>query len=144
MAGARQVVEQWAAALDRGDLDGSGAFVSDDVDWANAVASVRGREELQAVLGAYWTAFPDFRHEITSVVEAGDLVALEGVASGTHEGPLVGPMGEIPASGRSISFPFAAWARVEDGKIVRFRGYWDVAGFMEQLGAAPAPAGATA
>jgi hypothetical protein len=39
-----------------------------------------------------------------------------------------------------VTFPFAAWARVEGGKIVRFHGYWDVAGFMQQIGAVQEPA----
>jgi steroid delta-isomerase-like uncharacterized protein len=144
LATTREVVESWTAALDRGDLDGSMAFVSSEVEWENPVASVKGSEELRALLDVFWTAIPDFQHSLTNVVESGDLVAIEGVASGTHSGPLVGPMGEIAATGRSITFPFAAWARVEGDKIVRFRGYWDVASFMQQLGVAPEPAAATA
>jgi steroid delta-isomerase-like uncharacterized protein len=139
MTGA-QVVKDWAARLDAGDLDGADAFVAEDVEWANPVASVRGRAELRSLLHVFWTAIPDFRHEIADVVESGELVALRGTAVGTHTGPLAGPTGEIPASGRAISFPFSAWARVEDGRIREFRGYWDVMGFMQQIGAVPAPA----
>jgi steroid delta-isomerase-like uncharacterized protein len=140
MTNAARVVLEWAERLDAGDLDGSSLCVAEDVEWANPVASVRGRDELRALLDVFWTAVPDFRHEIAAVLESGDLVALRGIATGTHSGPLAGPMGEIPASGRSISFPFAAWARVEDGLIQEFRGYWDVMGFMQQVGALPAPA----
>lgn len=140
---ARRVVEEWAAALDRGDLDASMEFISQDVDWANPVASVRGVEPLRALLDVFWTAIPDFKHNITSIVESDGLVACEGVASGTHSGPLAAPTGEVPATGKSISFPFAGWARVEDDRIVRFRGYWDVAGFMAQLSATPDRAAAT-
>ncbi|HEY7379724.1 MAG TPA: ester cyclase [Gaiella sp.] len=144
MAGAGDVVRAWADALDRGDLEGSHEFVAPDVEWANPVASVRGAAELRALLDAFWTAIPDFQHSLTAVLEEGALVAVEGVAHGTHTGPLVGPMGEIPATGKRVEFPFAAWARVEDGKIRRFRGYWDLAGFMAQLGLAPEPAAAHA
>jgi steroid delta-isomerase-like uncharacterized protein len=140
MATAEQVVMEWAARLDAGDLDGSSELVAEDVEWANPVALVRGREELRALLGVFWTAIPDFRHEITDVVASGDLVALRGLAAGTHDGPLAGPAGEVPASGRAVSFPFAAFARVEDGLIREFRGYWDVMGFMQQIGAIPEPA----
>jgi len=144
MADAAQVVTEWAARLDRGDLDGAGELVADDIEWANPVAAVTGRDELRGLLDVFWTAVPDFKHEIANVVASGDLVALRGTATGTHTGPLAGPAGEIPASGRPISFPFAAWARVEDGLIREFRGYWDVMGFMQQIGAIPEPAGAVA
>jgi steroid delta-isomerase-like uncharacterized protein len=137
MAGAAQVVTEWAARLDAGDLDGSSAYVAGDVEWANPVAVVHGRDELRGLLEVFWTAIPDFRHEISDMVESGDLVAVRGNATGTHSGPLVGPMGEVPASDRSISFPFAAWARVEQGLIREFRGYWDLLGFLQQIGALP-------
>src|SRR5581483_10134716 len=117
MATAAQVVLDWAARLDAGDLDGSGELVTDDVVWANPVATVHGRHELRGLLDVFWTAVPDFRHDVSDVVESGDLVALRGTATGTHTGPLAGPAGEVPASGNAISFPFAAWARVEGGKI---------------------------
>jgi steroid delta-isomerase-like uncharacterized protein len=144
MADAIAVVKEWASLLDAGDLDGSGRLVADDIVWANPVAVVHGRDELRAVLGAFWAAIPDFRHDIADSVSSGELVAIRGTASGTHTGPLVGPMGEIPASGASISFPFAAWARVENGLIREFRGYWDVMGFLQQVGAVPEAAGAAA
>lgn len=143
MADAKHVLEEWVARLDAGDLDGASGFVAEDVEWANPVASVRGRDELRALLGVFWTAIPDFQHRLTDVVASGDLVAARGIASGTHTGPLAGPTGEVPASGRTISFPFAAWARVEDGLIREFRGYWDAMGFMQQIGAIPQPAGAS-
>jgi steroid delta-isomerase-like uncharacterized protein len=136
------VVKEWAARLDAGDLDGSSELVAEDIAWANPVASVHGREELRGLLGVFWTAIPDFQHQITDVVESGDLVAIRGVASGTHSGPLAGPAGEIAASGRAISFHFAAFARVEDGLIREFRGYWDAMGLMQQMGAIPEAAAA--
>ena len=144
MADAAAVVKEWASRLDAGDLDGSSDLVAEDIEWANPVAVVHGREQLRALLGVFWTAIPDFQHEIADSVSSGTLVAIRGTASGTHTGPLAGPAGEIPASGASISFPFSAWARVEDGLIREFRGYWDVMGFMQQVGAIPQPAGAAA
>jgi steroid delta-isomerase-like uncharacterized protein len=144
MADPATVVKEWTAKLDAGDLDGADAFVAEAVEWANPVASVRGRDELHGLLSVFWTAIPDFKHEISDIVATGDLVAIRGAASGTHTGPLAGPTGEVPARGNSISFPFAAFARVENGLISEFRGYWDVLGFMQQVEAIPAPAAASA
>jgi steroid delta-isomerase-like uncharacterized protein len=140
-----QVLKEWTRRLDAGDLDGAGELVADDVQWNNPVASVSSRDELRGVLQGYWTAIPDFKHELTDVIGSGDLVAARGIATGTNTGPLATPAGELPASGKPIRFLFSAWARVEDGRITEFRGYWDVAGFMQQIGAAmPEPAAATA
>jgi steroid delta-isomerase-like uncharacterized protein len=140
MAEARKVVEDWAAALDRADLDGSLEYVAPEVECSNPVATTHGPAELRALFDVFWTALPDFKHEFSQVLEDDAIVAIEGIASGTHQGPLASPTGEIPLTGRSVTFPFAAWARVENGKIVRFHGYWDVAGFMQQIGAAQEPA----
>lgn len=137
-----QVVLDWAAMLDAGDLDGSGELVTDDIVWSNPVATVHGRDELRGLLGMFWTAMPVFKHDITDVLEQGDLVSIRGTATGVHSGPMVTPDGEIPASGNTVTFPFSAWARIEDGRIAEFRGYWDVMGFMQQIGAVPAPAAA--
>jgi ketosteroid isomerase-like protein len=81
MATAEQVVREWAARLDAGDLDGSSDLVVDDVEWANPVASVHGRDELRGLLGVFWTAIPDFQHDISDIVASGDRVALRGLAS---------------------------------------------------------------
>jgi steroid delta-isomerase-like uncharacterized protein len=140
MAEARKVVEDWAAALDRADLDGSLDYVAPEVEFSNPVATTHGPAELRALFDVFWTALPDFKHEFSQVLEDDGIVAIEGIASGTHQGPLASPAGEIPPTGRGVTFPFAAWARVENGKIVRFHGYWDVAGFMQQIGAAQEPA----
>ena len=144
MGDAGRVLMDWVAALDKAELDESLVFLAPDVEWSNPVASVRGPAEVRGLFGAFWAAIPEFEHSVTQLVEDGGLVALEGVASGTHLGRLAGPAGEIPASGRSVEFPFAAWARVENGLITRFRGYWDVAAFMQQIGAMPEPAAAHA
>jgi steroid delta-isomerase-like uncharacterized protein len=144
MATAEQVLREWAARLDAGDLAGSFELVAEDVVWENAVASVRGHDELRGLLDVFWTAIPDFQHGLDDVVVSGDLVAARGVATGTHAGPLATPAGEVPASGRTISIAFAAFARVENGTIREFRGYWDALGFMQQIGAIPEPAAAAA
>lgn len=47
---------------------------------------------------------------------------------------LVGPGQTIPATGRSFSFPFVDFMQAADGKITNHRIYWDMLGFMAQLG----------
>lgn len=53
---------------------------------------------------------------------------------GTHTGPLVGPMGEIPPTRRQVDIPFCDVVQIKDGKIVSIHLYYDVATMMGQLG----------
>ena len=46
---------------------------------------------------------------------------VEGVYTGTHTGPLAGPAGVIPATGRSFSLPYVDIFQARDGKFVSHR-----------------------
>jgi ketosteroid isomerase-like protein len=48
----------------------------------------------------------------------------------------------IPATGKSLDFPFSAIFRVENGKIASIRLYYDQIDVLTQLGLMPAPASA--
>ena len=56
----------------------------------------------------YAAAFPDGRHTIAEAYGAGDTVAVEGTWQGTNTGPLAGPQGELPATGRRAAVTFCA------------------------------------
>ena len=87
------------------------------------------------------TAFPNYKHTIARCVEAGDLVSCEGKFTGDHTGPLAMADGSVlPATQRHVEFPIAVFARVQNGKLVEFNGYFDLLGFLGQLGVGPAAA----
>jgi hypothetical protein len=47
------------------------------------------------------------------------------IGRGTHTGPLHGPGGEVPPTGKSLALPFCSTLRVTDGKIVsRYADSW--------------------
>ena len=46
---------------------------------------------------------------------------------------------EIPATGKSLDFPFSAIFRVENGKISSIRLYYDQVEVLSQLGLMPPP-----
>jgi predicted ester cyclase len=95
---------------------------------------LRGREHAN-VLRAFWEALPDATITWKVYVESGDLIAGEGILSGTHTGPFRTPQGEIPASGTEVSLPYAFVRRVEGGKIASEHLYFDQMEFLKQLGA---------
>ncbi len=81
-------------------------------------------------------AFPDGRLTVDRVIGSGDHVMVEFTGRGTHTGPLVTSMGEIPATGRSVTLQFCDVMEFENGKIRRQRTYFDTGSLMAQLGLA--------
>lgn len=87
------------------------------------------REAFAAFVRSVGTAFPDLRNTIEEQVVEGDLVITRGVTTATHGGPL----GELEATGRTVSVPFVMFTRFEDGKIASDWELYDQAGMMAQL-----------
>jgi predicted ester cyclase len=98
---------------------------------------------MRGVLLGYFTAFPDMRIEVTDAVEGDDTVAAETRFTGTHTGPMQTPAGEIPPTGRAVSFDSCDYIKLSGNRIQSWHVYLDMADFMAQLGVTPAPAEAT-
>ena len=141
MGTAAETVCAMVATQDAGDTAGYAASFAPDGEFVHPAATVRGREELAQFIGGYHTAFPDGSHEITRLVEAGDVVAMEGTWTGTQTGALPTPDGgQIPPTGRTVTIRWAGFAQLADGQIVSLHGYYDQGAFMAQLGLVPQPA----
>jgi len=129
--------------LETGDLELGTAPFADDVITETPSGVVEGIEGFRALAQAFFTAAPDMKLAIRNTWEVGDTILVEGVYSGTQSGPLATPDGsEIPATGRSFSFPYVDILRAQDGKFVEHRVYWDNVAFLTQLGLLPQPASA--
>jgi len=127
-----------------GDLDLAASVMAPDIENRFPGAppgSADGVEGFRAFAGPFANAFPDASIRVVSTVESGDTIVTEGVYGGTHTGPLEGPQGTVPPTGRTIELPFADIFRVRDGRAVAHHLYFDQATFMAQLGLLPQPAG---
>ena len=78
--------------------------------------------------------FPDGRVTIDKVFPSGDCVVVEYTGRGTHSGPLVTSMGEIPATGRSMTLKLCDVLEFRNGKVMSQRTYFDTGSMMAQLG----------
>ena len=140
MQGLRSLVERHYQNLSTGEVAGEDALFSPEVVTVEpAAGTIRGLDAFKAYAQAFRTAFPDGQHRLTSVVESGSLVAAEGTFTGTQQGPLSGPGGELPPTGRQVEFSFADFFEVEGGRIVRHCLYYDQVTFLTQLGLLPGP-----
>ena len=67
----------------------------------------------------------------------GDVAVEEGTFTGTHDGVLHTPSGDIPATGRAVSVDYVQVLRFRDGKHASFNLAFDRLLMREQLQAEP-------
>jgi len=75
------------------------------------------------------------RFEIVRSFTDGDTAIIEGVFTARHTGLMPTPVGKIPPTGSSGSFPFACFFQVRDGRCVSHRVYGDNMAMLAQMGA---------
>lgn len=101
---------------------------------------LRGIKAIRTDAENFFTAFPDLRFKAASVLAKGDKAAFEVTVTGTNRGNLVGPAGALPATNRKVRVGGAVLITVDrKNRIIHERRYFDVAGFMQQLGLTGAP-----
>jgi steroid delta-isomerase-like uncharacterized protein/uncharacterized protein (TIGR02246 family) len=91
---------------------------------------VEGIAPYRANVERYRRAFPDLKFRVVDLVAEGERVAARWLASGTHQGELMG----MPPTGRFVSdVSGSSVFRLSGGKIVDEQSTWDVAGLLRQL-----------
>jgi steroid delta-isomerase-like uncharacterized protein len=93
-----------------------------------------GIEGSRAYNELWANGFPDGRLTVDRVIESGDHVVVEFTGRGTHTGTLATSMGEIPATGRSLTLQFCDVAEFKNGKMQSQKTYFDSGSMMAQLG----------
>ena len=77
--------------------------------------------------------FPVYQDSISNMIAQGNKVAYISTITGIQ----TGPMGELPASGKSFTLDNIIMQRLDNGKIVETWVSWDNVAFMSQLGFMP-------
>ena len=98
---------------------------------------MRGADQLVEAYQGWKQALPDGKGVIKTAFASGNSVAIELTWTGTQSGPLVGPGGTIPPSGKSISLPGAQLITFQGDKIKELHQYFDLTTLLQQIGAAP-------
>ncbi len=130
---ARSVVE----AFNDNDWDRFGSLMTATTRY-NEVGTQRrlqGVAEISQGLQSWKEAMPDVKGTVTNAFANTDRAVLEVTWEGTHTGPLAGPGGTIPASGKPLVTPSAWVFEFEGDKIKESRNYFDMLSFLQQIGA---------
>ena len=124
----RFVDEIWS----KGNLAAADELMTPDVVIHQpAVGGIAGLKAFNTTLRA---AFPDWLSTPEELIAEGDRVAERWTGRGTHRGAFQG----ILATGTQVVVPGVVFYRLRDGKIVEFRGSFDMLSMLRQLGAVPA------
>lgn len=93
-------------------------------------------ETYQMYLQPFFTAFPDLHFENLATISDGDRVVVAWRATGTHDGPMGLPSGDIlQPTGISAITDGTTLYEFRDGKIASAKTFWDMAGLLMKLGA---------
>ena len=132
---ARGVVEAFNAS-DWEDC--KAAMTSDSVyDEVGTSRRLQGVGEIIPCFEEWKEAMPDVRGTVTNACATGNTVVLEVTWRGTHTGPMKGPSGAVPATGKQQTTRSSWIMDFEGGKISESRHYFDMLSFMQQLGLLP-------
>jgi ketosteroid isomerase-like protein len=136
---AREAFETGTDTFNAHDIDGFAAVLADDVVF-QAPGRLRGQGKPACVefYGGWLSAFPDGHVEVHDVHFIDDVAVEEGTFSGTHNGVLHTPTGDIPPTGRPISLDYIQVLRFRDGTHVSFNLMFDRLLMLEQLDLMPA------
>jgi steroid delta-isomerase-like uncharacterized protein len=130
----KQLVRQFFEAFDRQDTEMMDQFVLN----SNYSLHFSGTEPMnwngtKQFSAAFYSSFPDLRHNIVDMVAEEDKVAVRLNVTGTHKGELQG----IPPTGKKVSFNATDFITLTDEKIVEEWVNADMMGLMQQIGAIP-------
>jgi ketosteroid isomerase-like protein len=136
---AREAFQKGTETFNAHNIDGFAEVLADDVV-VEAPGGVRG-EGKAACIKCYRSWFPDAHVDVHGLHIVDDVAVEEGMFTGTHNGVLHGPMGDILPTGRPVGIAYVQVLRFRDGKHISFNLMYDRLSMLEQLGLIPAPAG---
>ena len=132
-----ELERRYYAALNARDFDAYDTFFADDVLIEAPGVTAHGLEAMREFDRGWMTAFPDARITIERQAADAAVVLSENRITGTHDGILRGPGGEIPPTGRTLDERYAVVLEAEGGKFTTFRIHYDGLTLLTRLGLMP-------
>ena len=94
---------------------------------------IQGTELFFGFIEDFLVAVPGYQDSLSNMFAHEDKVAYISTMTGTQ----TGPMGDLPASGKSFTLVNIIIQRLEHGKVIETWISWDNVAFMTQLGFMP-------
>jgi predicted ester cyclase len=134
----KAIVRRWFAETDKGnDAIVDELCAPDYVDHSPPLPGMPpGNAGVRQANAALRDAFPDTVHILEDQIAEGDMVVTRLRGRATFTGEILG----IPPNDKLIEITGISIHRVVNGKLVEHWANADLLGFMQQLGALPAPA----
>ncbi len=139
MADLASIAREAVEAFNASDWDRSKAIVTPDyvLNELGTQRRIEGPDAAIESMQGWKEAMPDVVGTVTNTLVSGNTVTLQITWEGTQTGPLEGPMGTIPASGKRQVTP-AAWILTFEGeRIKESHHYFDMVTVLTQIGAMP-------
>jgi predicted ester cyclase len=135
MPDANDVILKHIAAVN--DNDNDAEPWADNAELVAPGGQASGREGVLTFLGVFHEAFPDLRLEVTQLLTDGSAAAAEGTLTGTHDGVLHAPNGDVPPTGRAVELRWAAVYATDGDTLKSEHLFFDQMDFLGQLGLLP-------
>jgi predicted ester cyclase len=138
-AESRAVVERGMKAFNAHDMEALARDSAPDIEsTAPGDVKLKGPQAVKEYNQNFVKAFPDARVEAKNIFTQGNTVIVEGIFTGTHDGTLKTPMGDVPATHRKVKGEFIQIFELDRGLVKRDNLMYDQVQLMTQLGLAPA------
>jgi steroid delta-isomerase-like uncharacterized protein len=138
---AREAFERGTETFNAHDIGGFAEVLADDAAFkAPGGVHGEGKAACAEFFASWFDAFPDAHVDVHRLHIIDDVAVEEGTFTGTHNGVLHGPMGDVPPTGRPVSIAYIQVLRFRNGKHVSFNLMFDRLSMLEQLGLIPASA----
>jgi predicted ester cyclase len=130
-----EAFEKGTETFNAHDIEGFSNVLADNVVYhAPGGMSGEGKTACAQFFAGWFSAFPDAHVEVHGLHITGDIAVEEGTFTGTHNGVLHSPAGDIPPTGRSVAVDYIQVLRFHDGKHTSFNLMFDRLLMLEQLG----------
>ena len=129
-------------AFNQGDWERLKACVTPDLVYEETGTGrrVESADAYVELCKGWRQTFADVTGTIRNTVASGGTVAQEITWEGTHTGPLVGPGGTLPPTGRRAPVQATMWYTVKGDRVREIHHHLDLLTLLQTLGALPAPA----
>lgn len=133
-----QVARENIEAFNASDWEGLKSTLTADsiYDEVATQRRIQGADQVVDAFKGWKKAMPDAKGTVTNAIASGNTATLEITWEGTQTGPMTGPGGTIPASGKRQVTRAAFICTIEGGRIKESHQYFDMMALLQQLGAA--------